>query len=139
MSLRWKISAVIALVSTAAAVALSLTVHVAFARRQADEARRLQTERLDLVLREYARTGAPAFGGTLDDPDLPRNSAEPPPAATTPRSWTATRSGRRPRPAAACSPSRPPMRAAAHNSRPSTGSCSSAPSPSSPAGRAPAS
>ncbi|WP_412515551.1 HAMP domain-containing histidine kinase [Actinomadura madurae] len=71
MSLRWKISAVIALVSTAAAVALSLTVHIAFARRQADEARRLQTERLDLVLREYARTGAPAFGGTLDDPDLP--------------------------------------------------------------------
>jgi signal transduction histidine kinase len=71
VSLRWKISAVIALVSAVAAVALSLTVHITFARRQADEARRLQSDRLDLVLREYARTGTPAFGGALDDPGLP--------------------------------------------------------------------
>jgi signal transduction histidine kinase len=71
MSLRWKITVSVTAVSTLVAVALSLVVHFAFAGRQADEARRLQVDRLDLVAAEYERSGEPSFGGRLNDPDLP--------------------------------------------------------------------
>lgn len=73
MSLRWKITATVTVVSALVAVALSLIVHFTFAYRLADEAREVQQERIELVLREYARTGQPALGGVLDDPDLPRD------------------------------------------------------------------
>lgn len=56
----------------AVALALSLTVHFAFAYKQADEARKLQVDRIDLALREYARTGQPTFGSRVDDPQVPR-------------------------------------------------------------------
>ncbi|MFI1380830.1 sensor histidine kinase [Embleya sp. NPDC020886] len=71
MSLRWRISAVVTVVSVAVALALSLTVHFAFAYKQADEARKLQVDRIDLALREFARTGQPTFGSRVDDPALP--------------------------------------------------------------------
>jgi signal transduction histidine kinase len=71
MSLRWKITAIITLVSALVAVALSLIVHFAFAYRLADEAREVQQERIELVMREFSRTGQPALGGVLDDQDLP--------------------------------------------------------------------
>jgi signal transduction histidine kinase len=71
MSLRWKITATITLVSVLVAVALSLIVHFAFAYRLADEAREVQQERIELVMREFSRTGQPALGSVLDDPDLP--------------------------------------------------------------------
>ncbi|GAA3141563.1 HAMP domain-containing sensor histidine kinase [Planomonospora alba] len=71
VSLRWKISAVIAAVSILVAAALSVIVHVTYARRQADDARRLQAERVELLLREYRRSGQAVFGGRLDDPALP--------------------------------------------------------------------
>ncbi|THV37092.1 sensor histidine kinase [Glycomyces buryatensis] len=73
MSLRWKITATITVVSVLVAVALSVIVHFAFAYRLADEAREVQQERIDLVMREFSRTGQPSLGGTLDDPDLPRD------------------------------------------------------------------
>lgn len=72
MSLRWKITATITLVSVLVAVALSLIVHFVFAYRLADEAREVQQERIELVMREFARTGQPALGGVLDDPNLPQ-------------------------------------------------------------------
>lgn len=71
MTLRWKITATITLVSVLVAVALSLIVHFAFAYRLADEAREVQEERIALVMREFDRTGQAALGGVLDDPDLP--------------------------------------------------------------------
>ncbi|MFI9550625.1 sensor histidine kinase [Nonomuraea endophytica] len=70
-SLRWKISATVAAVSVLVAVTLSLIVHLAYARTQADDAHRLQTERIRLLLREYERGGQAAFGSRLDDPALP--------------------------------------------------------------------
>lgn len=71
MSLRWKITATITVVCALVALALSLTVHVAYASRQADEARRLQAERIELVRGEYLATGQATLGGRLDDPALP--------------------------------------------------------------------
>ncbi|ASU84095.1 two-component sensor histidine kinase [Nocardiopsis gilva YIM 90087] len=71
MSLRWKITATVTLVSVLVAVALSLTVHLAYAYRLADEARKIQQERIELALREYSRTGQPTLGSRLDPPDLP--------------------------------------------------------------------
>ncbi|MGP3937131.1 ATP-binding protein [Nonomuraea sp. KM88] len=71
MSLRWKISATVAAVSVVVAVALSLIVHLAYARKQADDAHRLQAERIQLLLREYHRGSQPAFGSRLDDPAVP--------------------------------------------------------------------
>nr|WP_246422032.1 HAMP domain-containing sensor histidine kinase [Nocardiopsis mwathae] len=59
------------MVSVLVAVALSLTVHFAYAYRLADEARKMQEERVELALREYSRTGRPSLGSRLDDPDLP--------------------------------------------------------------------
>lgn len=79
MSLRRKITAAITLVSVLIAVALSLIVHFAFAHRLADEAREVQQERIELVMGEFSRTGQPALGGVLDDPNLPadlRNAVE---------------------------------------------------------------
>jgi signal transduction histidine kinase len=75
--LRWKITLTVTVVSALVAVVLSLIVHYAFARQQAGEARRLQADRLGLVLNEYARTGVPAFGGRIDDPALPPGLREP--------------------------------------------------------------
>ncbi|WP_344108709.1 sensor histidine kinase [Nocardiopsis rhodophaea] len=57
--------------SVLVAVALSLTVHFAYAYRLADEARQLQSERIELALREYSRTGQATLGTRLDPPDLP--------------------------------------------------------------------
>jgi signal transduction histidine kinase len=71
VSLRWKITATITLVSVLVAVTLSLIVHFAFAYRLADEAREVQQERIELVMREFDRTGQSSLGGVLDDPDLP--------------------------------------------------------------------
>ncbi|TQN27723.1 signal transduction histidine kinase [Haloactinospora alba] len=71
MSLRWRITLAIALVSTLVALALSLTVHFAYAYRQAEQARQLQTQRLELALEEYDRTGQPGLRSQLNDPKLP--------------------------------------------------------------------
>lgn len=71
MSLRWRITLAIALVSTLVALALSLTVHFAYAYRQAEQARQLQTQRLELALEEYDRTGQPGLRSQLNDPELP--------------------------------------------------------------------
>lgn len=71
MSIRWKITATITLVSALVAVALSLIVHFAYAYRLADEARTMQEERIELAVNEYGRTGQPSLGSSLDSPDLP--------------------------------------------------------------------
>ncbi|MCY9782526.1 HAMP domain-containing histidine kinase [Nocardiopsis sp. EMB25] len=71
MSLRWQITITITLVSVLVTLALGLTVHFAYAYQQADEARRLQTDRLELAVQEYRRNGRPTLGSSLDDPDLP--------------------------------------------------------------------
>jgi signal transduction histidine kinase len=71
-SLRWRLSAVIALVSVVLAVALSLLVRSEFARVQLADARRVQDERIQLVVRDYGLTGRAALGSRLDAPDVPR-------------------------------------------------------------------
>ncbi|GAB3444138.1 HAMP domain-containing sensor histidine kinase [Streptomonospora sediminis] len=71
MNLRWRITATIAVVSALVAVALSLTVHYAFALKQAEDARELQTDRVELALRSYERTGRPVLGSRVDAADLP--------------------------------------------------------------------
>ncbi|KIH98065.1 histidine kinase [Streptomonospora alba] len=71
MSLRWRITATIAVVSALVAVALSLMVHYAYAFQQAEEARELQTERVELALRAYERTGSPALDSRLDSAEVP--------------------------------------------------------------------
>jgi signal transduction histidine kinase len=71
-SLRWRLSAVIALVSAVLAVALSLLVRTEFSRVQLVDARRVQDERIQLVVRDYGLTGRAALGSRLDAPDVPR-------------------------------------------------------------------
>ena len=71
-SLRWRLSAVIALVSAVLAVALSLLVRTEFSRVQLEDARRVQDERIQLVVRDYGLTGRAALGSQLDSPDVPR-------------------------------------------------------------------
>jgi len=71
-SLRWRLSAVIALVSAVLAVALSLLVRTEFSRVQLADARRVQDERIQLVVREYGLTGRAALGSLLDSPTVPR-------------------------------------------------------------------
>ncbi len=71
-SLRWRLSAVIALVSVVLAVALSLLVRSEFSRVQLADARRVQDERIQLVVRDYGLTGRAALGARLDAADVPR-------------------------------------------------------------------
>jgi len=71
-SLRWRLSAVIALVSVVLAVALSLLVRTEFSRVQLADARRVQDERIQLVVRDYGLTGRAALGARLDAPDVPK-------------------------------------------------------------------
>lgn len=71
-SLRWRLSAVIALVSAVLAVALSLLVRTEFSRVQLADARRVQDERIQLVVRDYGLTGRAALGSRLDAADVPR-------------------------------------------------------------------
>ncbi|MFC4855719.1 sensor histidine kinase [Actinophytocola glycyrrhizae] len=70
-SLRWRLSAVIVLVSVVLAVALSLLVRSEFSRVQLADARRVQDERIQLVVRDYGLTGRAALGSRLDAPDVP--------------------------------------------------------------------
>jgi signal transduction histidine kinase len=70
-SLRWRLSAVIALVSAVLAVALSLLVRTEFSRVQLADARRVQDERIQLVVRDYGLTGRAALGSKLDAKDVP--------------------------------------------------------------------
>lgn len=72
-SLRWRLSAVIALVSAVLAVALSLLVRTEFSRVQLADARRVQDERIQLVVRDYGLTGRAALGSTLDATDVPKD------------------------------------------------------------------
>ncbi|WHT15617.1 HAMP domain-containing sensor histidine kinase [Crossiella sp. CA-258035] len=75
-TLRWRLSAVIAVVSALVAIALSILVHTEFERSQLTDARRLQDERVQLVLREYGMTGTATLGADLDSPELPRDLRE---------------------------------------------------------------
>ena len=70
-TLRWRLSAVIAVVSALVAIALSVLVRTEFISMQLDDARRLQDERIQLVLRDYVRTGQAVLGSALDSPDVP--------------------------------------------------------------------
>jgi signal transduction histidine kinase len=72
-SLRWRLSAVIALVSAVLAVALSLLVRTEFSRVQLADARRVQDERIQLVVRDYGLTGRAALGSRLDATDVPKD------------------------------------------------------------------
>ncbi|MGO1053312.1 sensor histidine kinase [Crossiella sp. CA198] len=71
-TLRWRLSAVIAVVGALVAIALSVLVRTEFARMQLTDARRLQDERIQLVVRDYAMSGTATLGADLDSPDLPR-------------------------------------------------------------------
>ncbi|MCT2583698.1 sensor histidine kinase [Actinophytocola gossypii] len=70
-SLRWRLSAVIAVVSAVVAVALSLLVRAEFSRVQLADARRVQDERIQLVVRDYGLTGRVALGSELDSSRVP--------------------------------------------------------------------
>ena len=70
-SLRWRLSAVIALVSVLLAVALSLLVRSEFSRVQLADARRVQDERIQLVVRDYGLTGKATLGSKLNASDMP--------------------------------------------------------------------
>jgi signal transduction histidine kinase len=72
-SLRWRLSAVIAVVSAVLAVALSLLVRTEFSRVQLADARRVQDERIQLVVRDYGLTGRAALGSKLDATDVPKD------------------------------------------------------------------
>ena len=61
----------IALVSVVLAVALSLLVRTEFSRVQLADARRVQDERIQLVVRDYGLTGRAALGSRLDARDVP--------------------------------------------------------------------
>ncbi|HEX6358954.1 HAMP domain-containing sensor histidine kinase [Actinophytocola sp.] len=75
-SLRWRLSAVIAVVSAVLAVGLSLLVRTEFSRVQLSDARRLQDERIQLVVRDYGLTGRASLGSRMDSPDVPRELRE---------------------------------------------------------------
>jgi signal transduction histidine kinase len=62
---------VIAVVSVLVAVALSLLVRTEFSRVQLTDARRVQDERIQLVVRDYGLTGRASLGSRLDARDLP--------------------------------------------------------------------
>jgi signal transduction histidine kinase len=69
--LRWRLSAVIALVSAVLAVALSLLVRTEFSRVQLADARRVQDERIQLVVHDYGLTGRASLGSRMDAQDVP--------------------------------------------------------------------
>ncbi|MFI0724092.1 sensor histidine kinase [Streptomyces sp. NPDC021224] len=71
MTLRWKLSAAIALVSALVVVALSLVVHNAARASMINGARDVQDERVQSALRIYETTGRLVFYATIDDPHLP--------------------------------------------------------------------
>jgi signal transduction histidine kinase len=70
-SLRWRLSAAIAVVSALVAAALSLLVRTEFSQTQLADARQLQDERVQLVVRDYALTGQAALGAELNSPNVP--------------------------------------------------------------------
>jgi signal transduction histidine kinase len=70
-SLRWRLSAAIAVVSALVAVALSLLVRTEFSQTQLADARQLQDERIQLVVRDYALTGQAALGSELNSQGVP--------------------------------------------------------------------
>jgi signal transduction histidine kinase len=70
-SLRWRLSAAIAVVSALVAAALSLLVRTEFSQTQLADARQLQDERIQLVVRDYALTGQAALGAELNSPNVP--------------------------------------------------------------------
>jgi signal transduction histidine kinase len=71
MSLRAKISAVIALVCTVVAIALSMVVHFTFASTQLREARDLQDQRVQSAIHDYQISGRVALGAEMDSSDIP--------------------------------------------------------------------
>ncbi|MFI0900717.1 sensor histidine kinase [Streptomyces sp. NPDC020983] len=71
MTLRWKLSAAIALVSALVVVALSLVVHNAARVSMINNARDVQDERVQSALRIYETTGRLVFYAAIDDPGLP--------------------------------------------------------------------
>jgi signal transduction histidine kinase len=71
LTLRWKLSAAIAVVSALVVVALSLVVHNAARVSMINSARDVQDERVQSALRIYETNGRLVFYATLDDPALP--------------------------------------------------------------------
>lgn len=69
--MRWRVSAAIAAVSALVAIALSLLVREEFSRTQLADARQLQDERIQLVIRDYALSGQAALGSELNSPNVP--------------------------------------------------------------------
>jgi signal transduction histidine kinase len=70
--MRWRLSAAIAVVSALVAVALSLLVRTEFSQTQLNDARQLQDERIQLVVRDYALSGQAALGSELNSPNVPK-------------------------------------------------------------------
>jgi signal transduction histidine kinase len=70
--MRWRLSAAIAVVSALVAVALSLLVRTEFSQTQLADARQLQDERMQLVVRDYALSGQAALGADLNAPNVPQ-------------------------------------------------------------------
>ncbi|CAG7615104.1 sensor histidine kinase [Actinacidiphila bryophytorum] len=71
LTLRWKLSAAIAVVSALVVVALSLVVHNAARVSMINSARDVQDERVQSALRIYETNGRLVFYATLNDPALP--------------------------------------------------------------------
>lgn len=71
VSLRWKLSAAITVVSALAAVTLSLLVYNAARASMLDNARDMQDQRMQFALRIYTSSGKLPFGTRIDDPALP--------------------------------------------------------------------
>ncbi|CAG6396542.1 HAMP domain-containing histidine kinase [Streptomyces cocklensis] len=71
LTLRWKLSAAIAVVSALVVVALSLVVHNAARVSMINSARDVQDERIQSALRIYETNGRLVFYATLNDPALP--------------------------------------------------------------------
>lgn len=71
LTLRWKLSAAIAVVSALVVVALSLVVHNAARVSMINSARDVQDERIQSALRIYETNGRLVFYTTLNDPALP--------------------------------------------------------------------
>jgi signal transduction histidine kinase len=69
--MRWRLSAAITLVSALVVTALSLLVRTQFSETQLADARQLQDERIQLVVRDYALSGQAALGASLNAPDVP--------------------------------------------------------------------
>ena len=71
-TLRWKLSAAIALVGALVAIVLSLVVHNAARVSMLDNARDLADERVQIAQRNYELSGRPNFPNIkIDDQELP--------------------------------------------------------------------